>query len=218
MKKKLIAVLTALFIGLIPFTANAEESSKDIKGEEALVDVFKQIESDINFALEHGIEKSETIYTQPIELEDGVELLSSETVIYNVDGTIAGDYSVKVQPEVSENIIAPRVVINTGGYDWKYVNTKYTDTYLEHTIKGPIQALLAFGTPYLPTIAQQSFAGGLSAYIGLYANPKLYYFKSVLYTDHDAVNNYYKLKVYTYKDKGRTKLESTKTITTKSKR
>ena len=189
-----------------------------LKRKKATTTIFDEIQSEINFSLENDIEESKTIYTQPIEIGEGVDLMSTETIVYNEDGTVKGSYRVEVQPELKENIKTSRAVINTGGYNWKYVNTKYSDTYLEHTIKGPIQALLAFGTPYLPTKPQQAFAGGLSAYIGLYASPKLYYFKSVLYTDYDAVNNYYKLVVYTYKDKGRTKLESTKTIITKSAR
>ncbi|PFH85773.1 hypothetical protein [Bacillus sp. AFS088145] len=173
-----------------------------------------QIQQDITASIDEGVVESTFQTTEPIDLGDGVSLVSSEQVNYDENGNVIGKYSVEVKPSIPNK----RAVINEGGYSWKFFSTKYSDTVVEHEGYVIVSRLLPSAIPFMPTRLQQAAAATLLTYIQYYPRPKLYYFTNHTYTDSDNVNNYIKTDTYTYSDKARTKLVSKKSTIVKSKK
>lgn len=186
--------------------------------KEAL-EVFEDIQNNINKLVSEGIIESHLKTTEPIELGDGATLEFSETVYYDEEGNVEAKYSIDSVNKIQEvNPKNSRVIINEGGYSWDFLITKYSDTAVEHDGYKLARILLPLVGATVKNTIHGLAAAGLYVYITEHPQPALRYYKNHTYADSDSTNNYLKTVTYTYTDKNRTKLKSTNTNIVKVKK
>lgn len=162
-------------------------------------------EKGIEYAATYNLENEEFTF----DSSDSSLSVAEKAEIVKIAPDVAGETGnlpvLEPSDELSTNVVVPE------GSSWTYQGTRYGDSNNRDALIAAVSTLIVLSLPAGVAIFNKVKAvfGSLMVYIGWTRD--ITYYKTVIYTKHDAYTLQTRVEYYAYSDKARTKLKSSDT-------
>lgn len=214
MKKQLVSLSLVFAMVLSPLATTvtqAKTKPKEQKTEINYEQNIQELDQRTSLMLEKGVTYSKEKSAEQFKISDNGYLLSSETVIYNEDGTVKAQITNEFGNQPTSDFETYVVVSDGPSYSWDLIGTEYGTNKLDKDAYNVALILLGGLNTYVKVKTVQAVATVTLGALAYFGQPTVYYYKQLTYVDKDAVNDYVKTITYTYSDSSRTKLVATST-------